>query len=347
MEWRRLALAGVLALAAAGVSHADVVEVTGWQVNVRQRPSRRAPVIVNLPRGERFELVGRVGAWYHVTLPATGQTGFVHSSLVRVIPGATLETLGAEPAPPRARPVPTSPPPPAAEPTAPAPVPPAPSAPAPAAAAPRPALAPSPAAPPPDVPPPLAEPETRRFDLGVQGGIRWLTAASQSAKALFDGETSDVELGGFVSYAVTRNVFLSATAQVFQKEGERVFLVDAEGPIVPLGHPLKLRLIPAHLVVGYRFHPWPSVVPYLAVGGGVTFYREESTVGGVTESASTTKGMGIAQAGVDFVTRGVLVGVQASWSTVPNAVGTSGVSEVYGENDLGGVSVSIRLGVTF
>jgi hypothetical protein len=32
---------------------------------------------------------------------------------------------------------------------------------------------------------------------------------------------------------------------------------------------------------------------------------------------------------------------------LPNAVGTSGVSEVYGENDLGGVSVSIRLGVTF
>ena len=342
MEWRRLALAGVLALAAAGVSRADVVEVTGWQVNVRQRPSRRAPVIVNLPRGERFELIGRVGAWYHVTLPASGQTGFVHSSLVRVIPGATLGTLGAEPAPPSARPRPTSPPPPPpAEPTPPPAAAPPPAAPAPAAAA------PGPVRPPPDVPPPLAEPETRRFDVGAQGGIRWLTAASQSAKALFDGETSDVELGGFVSYAVTRDVFLSATAQVFQKEGERVFVVDAEGPVVPLGHPLKLRLIPAHLVIGYRFHPWPSVAPYLAVGGGVTFYREESTVGGVTESVSTTKGMGIAQAGVDFVKRGVLVGVQASWSTVPNAVGTSGVSEVYGENDLGGVSVSVRLGVTF
>ena len=32
---------------------------------------------------------------------------------------------------------------------------------------------------------------------------------------------------------------------------------------------------------------------------------------------------------------------------VKSAVGTSGVSEVYGENDLGGVSVSVRLGVTF
>ena len=36
-----------------------------------------------------------------------------------------------------------------------------------------------------------------------------------------------------------------------------------------------------------------------------------------------------------------------AWSTVPNALGAGGVSAVYDEKDLGGVTVSARLGVTF
>jgi len=343
MVWRALALAVLLGLVVAGGARADVVEVTGWQVNVREAPSRRAPVIVTLYRGERFELLGRVGSWYRVRMVQSGGEGYVHSSLVRVVPGATLGAPEPEATRPVARPAPIAPPPTAPAPTVPRP---APIAPAPA---PRPAYTPLPPAtlsPPASVP---AEPEARarRFDLSFLVGVRWLNAFSRSAEAIFDGETSGVELGGSASYSITNNVFLTAGVQVFEKEGQRVFVTEPDGPVFPLGHPLKLRLTPAYVVVGYRFHPWPSVVPYVAVGGGATFYREESTVGVETDSSSSTKGMGIALAGVDYVKSRVIVGVQASWSTVPNALGAGGVSAVYEEKGLGGVTVSAQVGVTF
>jgi hypothetical protein len=331
MGWRALALSALLALVAAGGARADVVEVTGWQVNVREQPSRSAPVIVTLHRGARFEVLGRSGRWYRVRMVQSGGVGYVHESLVRVVPGATLGVPEPEATRPVARPAPTPRPP---APTAPAP------APRPAYTPPAPATLPPPASPP-------AELETRRLDVAFQVGVRWLTAASRSAEAILDGETSGLELGGFASYAITRNVFLRGAVQVFRKEGQRVFVVEPDGPVFPLGHPLKLRLIPAYVVVGYRFHPWPSVVPYVAVGGGATFSREESTVGVETDSSSSTKGMGIALAGVDYVKSRLVVGVEASWSTVPNALGAGGVSAVYDEKGLGGVAVSAHLGVAF
>jgi hypothetical protein len=346
MGWRGICLASLLALMSAGAARADVVEVTGYQVNLRDRPSKKSAVLALLPRGERFELISRTGSWYHVRQITTGQVGYVHSSLVQVFPGAVIATTP----PPR--------PPVAVVPT-PAPAPPAvvvvPPAPAPRAAAPAPAPAPTPAprtyVPPPPAPtaappPPAPEPEFRRFDFGGQFGYRWLSAAPDSAKAIF-GETGDLEYGGFFSVAVNRSVFLSLSGTYFQKEGERVFLADPDGPWFRLGHPLKLRLIPVNLVVGYRFHVGDSVVPWLAIGGGATFYREESTIGGVTESTEKTEGTGIVMGGVDYVNGNLLFGVQASWSTVPNSVGVGGVSQIYGEDDLGGLGVCVRLGVRF
>jgi hypothetical protein len=347
MGWRGYCLAGLLALASAGVARADVVEVTGYQVNLRERPSKTSAVLALLPRGERFELISRTGSWYHVRQITTGQVGYVHASLVQVFPGAVVAT--AAPRPPVAVVVP-APAPPAVVVVPPAPAP----TPAPRAVAPAPAPTPAPRttyvtpppAPPAAPPAPAPEPEFRRFDLGGQFGYRWLSQAPDSAKAIF-GETGDLEYGGFFSVAVNRNVFLSLSGTYFQKEGERVFLADPKGPWFRLGHPLKLRLIPVNLVVGWRFHVGENVVPWLAIGGGATFYREESTIGGITESVEKTEGTGIVMGGVDYVNGNLLFGLQASWSTVPNSVGVGGVSAIYGEDDLGGLAVCARLGVRF
>jgi hypothetical protein len=346
MGWRGFCLAGLLALVSAGEARADVVEVTGYQVNLRERPSKRAAVLALLPRGERFELISRTGAWYHVRQITTGQVGYVHSSLVQVFPGATVGTMAPRaPAPPPVVVVPAP-----APPTVVAVVPaPAPRAPAPAptpAAPPRTTYVAPPPPPAAAAPAPAAEPEFRRFDFGGQFGWRWLTGAPESANAIF-GRTGDLEYGGFASVALNRSVFLSVSGTYFEKTGERVFLAKAGDPWFRLGHPLKLRLIPVNLVVGYRFHVGSSVVPYLAVGGGATFYTEESTIGGITESVEKTEGTGIVMGGIDYVNRNLLFGLQASWSTVPNSVGVGGVSAIYGEDDLGGVTVSARLGVRF
>jgi hypothetical protein len=97
MVWRLAVFVGLLCLTVASGARADVVEVTGWQVNVRARPSRSGQVIVTLHRGERFDLLDRVGSWFHVRMTPSGRVGYVHSTLVRIIPGEKLTM--PEPAP--------------------------------------------------------------------------------------------------------------------------------------------------------------------------------------------------------------------------------------------------------
>ena len=197
MGWRALALMTMLALVGSGEARADVVEVTGWQVNVRERPSRSAPVMVTLYRGERFELLGRAGSWYHVTMVPSGRVGYVHSSLVRVIPGATL-TAQPETTGPAARP-------------APAPAPPTP-VPTPQSVTVAPATAARPAYPPSQSPEPparetvLAAPDAdsqprQGFWIGLGAGYGSASASSDG----FPAENREGSFTGFLKLGGTLN----------------------------------------------------------------------------------------------------------------------------------------------
>ena len=84
-------------------------------------------------------------------------------------------------------------------------------------------------------------------------------------------------------------------------------------------------------------------MPYVALGAGVTSYREESTVAGETETFSSTKGSVHGVAGIDFGTGAVRFGAELMYTMVPSSIGESGVSKVYGESDVGGLSIVGRV----
>lgn len=182
-----------------------------------------------------------------------------------------------------------------------------------------------------------AEPD--RWSLSFEGGYLGLQSASKSAKAVFDGSSGGGVFGGSLRFGLSRSFFVGAAARVFNKDGERVFVADAASPVFKLGHPLKVRLVPVYGFVGYRFRPQTTLVPYVAVGGGVTSFREESTVGGLLDSQTRSKGSAHFMAGLDYRTGNVGLGLEALWSTVPNSIGLGGVSQVYGETNLGGFSL--------
>ena len=168
-------------------------------------------------------------------------------------------------------------------------------------------------------------------------------AASESAKAVF-GSTGGLTLGGGIRYGFGKHLFVEAGARVFSKDGERVFVASAGGPVAHLGFPLKARLIPAYATIGYRFGRGKSVlVPYLGVGGGVTSYREESTVAGLALSESQSKASGHALVGLEYGRGHVRFAAEAIYTTVPNALGVGGVSKVYGEDNLGGFCAQGKL----
>jgi hypothetical protein len=171
-------------------------------------------------------------------------------------------------------------------------------------------------------------------------------AAGNSASAVF-GSGGGATLGGAARYTFWRGAFVTAGARTFSKDGERVFVATPNSPVQQLGFPLRLRLTPTFLAVGYRLRDGKLIVPYAAVGGALTFHKEESEVAGESFDEDGSAGGFLGFAGVE-VGRGTFrVGAEAGYTTVPDAVGLGGVTAVYGETDLGGWHVVGKVVVAF
>ena len=181
------------------------------------------------------------------------------------------------------------------------------------------------------------------ISLTVDGGWHDLTNSSQSAKAVFDGASGGPTLGGALQYGIGESFFIRAGARFFQRDGERVFVAGPGQPVFRLGHPLTLRLIPAYGLVGFRFLQGGKLRPYVGVGGGVTVYDEESDVAGEIFKSTATKPGGYGVAGLDFGRGAIRFGGEVMYSMVPKVIGFGGVSEVYGEDDIGGLTAVVRL----
>jgi len=187
----------------------------------------------------------------------------------------------------------------------------------------------------------------RAGEIAVEGQVGYFDmAASNSASAVF-GSTGGVTYGGAVRYSFARAFFVSAGVRTFSKDGERVFVATPTSVVSKLGFPLSVRITPIFLNVGYRFRQGKMLVPYVGIGGSINQYKETSEVAGQGFSETSSKGGFLGLAGLE-VGRGLLrFGAEASYATVPNAVGLGGVSKVYGENNLGGFTVVGKLALAF
>lgn len=176
------------------------------------------------------------------------------------------------------------------------------------------------------------------FDVSAHGGYFDMTAAKDSAQAVF-GSSGGGIFGGGVRYRFDSGLFVAAGVSFFKKTGERVFVADPGGEVFPLGHPLELKLMPIEATVGWRFGRRGLFTPYFGVGGGLVSYSEESSVAGISEKDDQTKGSGHALAGVEIGRGSFRFAVEAGYSIVPSTIGLGGVSKVYGEDDVGGFRV--------
>ena len=175
--------------------------------------------------------------------------------------------------------------------------------------------------------------------VGLEGqfGYQDLTEAKDSASAVFDGSSGGMAYGGGLRYVLKNGFFVSAWARSFSKEGERVFVADATSPAFPLGHPLEVHMVPIQLTIGFRLASRNSLfTPFAGIGGGVTKYHEESTVGGVTDTFDETKASGHVLAGVEVGRGSFRFAAEGGYTFVPNAVGIGGVSKIYDETGIGG-----------
>ena len=179
--------------------------------------------------------------------------------------------------------------------------------------------------------------------LGASGG--YLEPRFRESLKAVSGSSGGVTFGGEAGFIFGDHLFFSVAARIFSKNGERVFVADPGGTVFKLGHPLKLRLVPAQATLGWRFFERRAagivLTPYVGAGGGLTSYHEESTIAGETRTFDVKKAGAHALAGLELGGGRLRFAVEAGYSTAPNALGDSpdGVSRVYNEKDIGGFTL--------
>jgi opacity protein-like surface antigen len=170
-------------------------------------------------------------------------------------------------------------------------------------------------------------------------------ASTQTFAATF-GQSFAPFFGGGLELVLSEGsgFYVDGAVSRFKKTGQRAF--RANGRNFPLGIPLTVTITPLELSVGYRFRTSPRVFPYVGVGVGSYGYKETSDSSDAGENVDTRHSGYIAVGGAEVrVHRLVGVAGDVQYTRVPGILGNGGISKDVGENDLGGIT--IRLRVTF
>jgi hypothetical protein len=123
--------------------------------------------------------------------------------------------------------------------------------------------------------------------------------------------------------------------------------VDGEN-VFPLGIPLTATVSTIDMAAGWRFPPRAprqGATPYIGGGLALTSLRESDEFSTEEELTSAWKTGFMFFGGVDWpLGRRGFFGVEGQWRTVPDGLGTSGVSATFEETDLGGLVVRALIG---
>lgn len=176
--------------------------------------------------------------------------------------------------------------------------------------------------------------------------------ASDSFNAIL-GTSTGRSFGGGVELTLRSGFFARLDVSRFAAEGQRVDSVD--GQIVPLGIPLSISLLPVELTGGYRLRPYVlgrrrqmRLVPFVGGGVGSVAYHEETDAAHPEERVSERYTSYHLLGGVDVpLGRRVALGVEAAKRWIPDGMGNGGISQEFGESDLGGATLRLRVRLNF
>jgi outer membrane protein W len=168
-------------------------------------------------------------------------------------------------------------------------------------------------------------------------------AATQTFEATF-GQVNQPFWGGGLSITQDDRYYLDLSASRFEKTGSRAFFFN--GTAFSTGVSQKITITPLELTAGYRFHPWPRVIP--TVGGGVALYRYKQVSDFSTdeENVDSQHAGAVVEGGVEFrLHRWIGVAADVHYAYVPGILGEdpSAFSTAAGEKNLGGVAARVKL----
>lgn len=168
-------------------------------------------------------------------------------------------------------------------------------------------------------------------------------AATKSFEAVLGTSTLTAPGAGAEVVDLWKHLFLRFAVSRMQRTGSRVF-VDG-GQVYDLGIPLTLTMTPIEGGAGWRFASRSRFTPY--VGGAFLSlnYEETSNFATSDENVSERHTGGAAFGGVDVkMWKGIFVGGEAQYRSIPTPDAARGVSKEFGENDLGGFTARVLIG---
>lgn len=171
-------------------------------------------------------------------------------------------------------------------------------------------------------------------------------ASARSFDTILGTDSGPIAGGGATVGLPFGGLFVDIGAWRFSHSGERVLVLGSE--VIPLSIPLDVRIVPVEISAGWRFRirRLPKLIPYAAAGYTSFGYKETSTFAGSGEDVDERFGGYHLRGGAEFkLTRWLGVAGEAAWTTVPDAIGSGGVSKAFNEDNLGGTSFRARLTV--
>ena len=167
--------------------------------------------------------------------------------------------------------------------------------------------------------------------------------AEQSFMAVLGSPRGRI-LGGGVEVVLPHRIFANLRVSRFRDVGRRVFVFNNER--FDLGIPTTITVTPIELTGGYRFPVGRRLVPYGGAGIGWHGYRETSRFAEAEENVHRRElGYHVVGGAEVRLMRWIGAAAEAQWTTVPDALGAdpNGVSHDFGESDLGGVTVRVKV----
>lgn len=201
--------------------------------------------------------------------------------------------------------------------------------------------------PPPRRAPRPAPPPAQR-GIGIRGYVISGTTALAAEKTFeaVAGTRRRSSFGGGVQVTdIWKGVFADVSASRLSLSGQRVF-VDG-GRVFKLGIPLEVTMRPFDVAGGWRLRLLRGrILPYAGAGMTLLRYEERSDFAGSGEDVSETKAGPLVLAGVDArIWRFVSAGGDLRWRRVRKILGEGGVSDLFDEDDVGGVGASLRISI--
>jgi hypothetical protein len=178
-------------------------------------------------------------------------------------------------------------------------------------------------------------------------GVGLITVQGFSAQTTFDGIFGTAVgpfWGGGAELVFRSGLFADVSVSRFRKTGERAFLSNGEA--TRLGLPLTATITPVEVTGGYRFQlrKYRSLIPYLGAGVGSYSYSETSASGDTGDDVSTRHVGYLGVGGVEYrASRWIGVAVDVQYTHIPGIIGSGGISQQAGEEDLGGTAVRFRV----